>query len=711
MYSGSNESTLFRFYQSGIHLANVFYENYSWSVERKDPFKNLWKTKEPMDLEKWNFPLAIKDVCKIMEKFEDKTIAGNMLLLKSQGFSFQKHQKITRWIKGKELIAQIWAQKGRTNPLDIVTLEGSLIGFIQTNRFGSSFLIRDGYEDLTPLKIWKEALITDNNRGIKSLGSFFIPTSDGIKLKTHVWLPGDIKEKEQVPAILIRTPYGINTFSKPELRFVQRGYALIVQETRGRGESEGEWIPMFFEREDGNDTLNWIAEQNWSNKKIGMIGASYDGFVQWAAAASGNPYLKAMVSQVTAGSPFVDIPRKGGAFMAGLLAWVFMVSEKDLNYGAKNRKDWNEILNYRPIIDIPKKALGREIPFWKSWMNHQDKNEFWDKSDWTLHWDKIKTPALIISGWYDDNGMGSTEAWETLNQARIKNKKMILGPWIHMFNTTREIHNIDLGTDTIRYDLDLLYLKWFDHLLKGHQNGMEKEPSVEYFMVGTNSWEADSQWPPLETEYQSLYLNKDSLKKEKPGDQLPDSFHFDPENPCPHLIDVSENEMAVPENYRDVEKRDDVLLYTSDPLKENLVIAGDIWAELYASSSARDTDWVVRLTELDPEGNSIRISDGLIRARYRNSFSSPEFLSPGKVEKYNIRMSKIAITIKKGNRLRVQVTSGAKNLIFPNQNTGNDPAIDVQSTVAKQEIFHSREFPSHLKLPVLKTRADLTKCL
>jgi len=711
LFSECTEKTNFRFYQSGIHLANVYLEKKSWFIEKKDPFKNLWDAEKPLVFKKWDFPFTIKDACQIIETYNGEKFDEKRVLIENPNFSYQKHQKITTNIKGKNIVSQIWAQKDSTNPLDIVTLEGSIIGLIQTNRFGSSFFIKEGYEDLTPLKKWGEEIISDNNRGINNLGIFYTPTSDGVNLKTNVWLPGDLQENEQLPAILIRTPYGIDTFSKSELRFVQRGYALIVQETRGRGGSEGEWIPMFFEREDGNDTLNWIAGQKWSNQRIGMIGASYDGYVQWAAAASGNSYLKAMVSQVPAGSPFVDIPRKGGAFMAGLLAWIFMVSEKDLNYEAKNRKDWDEILNHRPIIDIPRKALGQEIPFWNTWMDHQDKDEFWKKSDWTLHWDKIKTPALIISGWYDDNGMGSTEAWETITRAGVNNKKMILGPWIHMFNTTRKIHNIDLGTDSIRYDLDLLYLKWFDRFLKEKPSDIESEPAVEYFMVGANKWEADSQWPPKETEYQKLYLNGDGLKTEKPGDQLSDSFHFDPENPCPHLIDVSENEMAVPENYREVEKRDDILFYTSSPLKENLVIAGDIWAELYAASSARDTDWVVRLTEVDEKGNSIRISDGLIRARYRNSFSHPELLSPGKIEKYKIRMSKIAITIKKGHRLRVQITSGAKNLIFPNQNTGHDPAIDVQSLIARQQIFHSQKFPSHIKLPVQKNKADLTKCL
>lgn len=702
----------FIYYKSGIHIADIIFNQDGIIHQKKDIETNQWSHPEILQEEDKTYEIPLIEIWKHFSELQSTDWDSSSDIELSWGHCYQRYLKMEGIVEGEKRESWIWAQRRVKFPLDIVVGNNQVIGFILIKRDSCIILVRPGYENLTPLKYWNDPLLSRADHAVKHIGKFSVKMRDGISLATEVWLPADLPEGSKVPAILVRTPYGRLRLGEAELRFVQRGYALVAQDTRGREDSEGEWIPMIHEINDGDDTLNWIAEQPWSDGKIGMIGASYGGFVQWAAAASGNPHLKSIVSLVTAGSPFIDIPRKGGTIVSGMLAWSFMMAEKRLNTDAMNRDDWDEVLSIRPIKDIPKKALGKDIYFWNQWMEHTDYDDFWKKSDWTRYGDKIDVPALIISGWYDDDGMGTTEAWEMNERNKRDNQRLILGPWYHQANTTREIHNIPFGNNAIRYDLDLLYLRWFDRFLKGIDNGVEKESRVEYYMVGENQWKKSKKWPPEEVQYVNLYLHSQGnaitsagdgcIKPTVPDEQPVDTYIFDPKDPAPYLIDMSENECSVPENYKDVEKRDDVLVYTSEPLKEDVAIAGDVYAVLYASSSARDTDWVVRLTDVDEEGNSIRLSDGVIRARYRNSFEKPELLVPNKVERYEIRMTKIANVFKKGHRIRVSVTSGAKNLAFPNHNTGNDPATDTEMIVATQTVYHDKNYPSHIKLPVIK---------
>lgn len=702
----------FAYYESGIHIADITFTRDGIVHRKKDIYNNIWSPSGNLPEDDKTYGLPVIEIWKHFSEIIDTDWNSGNEIRFSWGHSYQRYLRLEETVGGKKKEAWIWAQREEKFPLDIIVESNQVIGFVYTKRDGCAVLVKPGYEDFTPLKRWGDPLLSKADRGIKHLGKFMVKMRDGVSLATEVWLPSDLPQGSRVPAILVRTPYGRFRFGEVELRFVQRGYALVSQDTRGREDSEGEWIPMVHEIDDGDDTLNWIAEQPWSDGKVGMIGGSYGGFVQWAAAASGNPHLKAIISLVTAGSPFVDIPRKGGTFVSGMLAWAFAMAEKRANFEAMIRDDWDEILSIRPIRDIPKKALGKDVHFWNEWMSHPDYDEFWKKSDWTLYGDKIDVPALIISGWYDDDGMGTTEAWEMNEKNNRDNQRLILGPWYHQANSTRDIHNVPFGNNAIRYDLDLLYLRWFDRFLKDIDNGVELEPRVEYYMVGENLWKESRKWPPEDVQYANVYLHSQGnartssgdgkLKLDVPGEQPNDSYIFDPKDPAPYLIEVSENECSVPENYRDVELRDDMLVYTSEPLEEDIAIAGDVYAVLYAASSARDTDWVVRLTDVDEAGNSIRLSDGILRARYRNSFEKPELLEPGKVEKYEIRMTKIANVFKKGHRIRVQVTSGAKNLAFPNHNTGNDPAADTDVVVANQSVYHDNVYPSHVKLPILK---------
>ncbi|HHV57027.1 MAG TPA: CocE/NonD family hydrolase [Firmicutes bacterium] len=695
---------VFAYYKYGVHRADVIMERAGVLHRKKDIGTGAWSDFRPVG-EKDNafYELPLAEIAQNLEELNSAFREGAAEVTLGYGAHYHRYQRVAGSVAGKRDTAWIWVQRGVKFPLDVVACRDEVIGFIKTRREGCLILVRPGYEDLTPLGEWHRPGLSQAVHTVKHMGTFQVEMRDGVKLATEVYLPGDLLPGTKVPTILIRTPYGRTKFAEPELRFVFRGYAVVAQDCRGRGDSEGEWLPFVHELADGSDTLDWIAAQPWSDGKVGMIGGSYGGFVQWAAAGSGNPHLKAMVSLVTSGSPFGDLPRKGGTLMSGVLAWCFMVAEKHADPAAVKRDDWDKVLSYRPIKDIPFKALGKEIPFWSEWMRHPDYDRFWQAGDWRCHGDKINVPALIISGWYDDDGQGTSEAWDMVNKYRRGNQRLILGPWYHQANTTRDIHNIAFGDNAIRYDLDVLYLRWFDRFLKGIENEVEKEPRVQYYLVGADEWRNADAWPPAEVKLTKLYLRAGGKLSftAPPTQERPDTYTFDPSDPAPHLIDVSENELSVPENYKEVEKRADVLTYTTEPLAEDVTVAGDLFACLYAASSARDTDWVIRVTDVDDQGNSIRVSDGILRARYRHGFDCPKLLTPGQVEEYRLRLTRVGYVFKEGHRIRVQVTSGAQNLAFPNTNTGDDPAADAESVVANQTVLHEPDYPSHVELPLL----------
>ena len=628
-----NSEREFRFYRSGSHTDDFVFGKEGVEYRSKDIETGEWPPYNKLDLGRSTFNGFMPTVLCCLKEAEAVDWSTDSEILLDSGKSYRRYVKMEGSVDGQKTKAWIWAMQGSGLPVDIVECNGSIIGFIMTARDRCNILVKPGFEDLTPLKLWNNPIISKDIHNVKSMGTYHVITRDGARLATEVWLPWPLDDSKGYPTVLIRTPYG--RFSNVELwhRFVRRGYALVIQDVRGRDDSDGEWVPYKYDREDGDDTLNWIAHQPWSDGNVGMTGASYLGNVQWSAAASGNPHLKVLVSMVTSGPSFIDIERRGGIYSSGGMAWAFMMADKKSNMDALKRDDWDEVAAIRPIKDIPQRALGRNIHFWDENMKHPDNDEFWQNVDWSLDSDKINVPSIIISGWYDDNGMGSTAAWEMNERNNRQNQKLIFGPWFHQFNSTREIHGVAFGNTAIRYDLDVLCLRWFDRFLKNIMNDVEKEPAVQYYMVGANEWKKDNKWPPEPAIYKNLYIHSSGnartsigngmLTMTSPVDEPFDTYVFNPEDPAPFLIDVSENEMNVPGNYREVDERDDVLVYTSSPLEDDVAIAGNIFAEIYAASSARDTDWVVRLEDVDEMGDSIRLTDGILRARYRKAFETP----------------------------------------------------------------------------------------
>jgi putative CocE/NonD family hydrolase len=356
---------------------------------------------------------------------------------------------------------------------------------------------------------------------------------------------------------------------------------------------------------------------------------------------------------------------------------------------------------------MAKQALGYDIPFVNKYLQHMDLDDFWKMTDWKSRIGGHRVPALIMSGWFDDNGMGTTEALDICEN--YEDKKVILGPWIHSGNSHYDVHGLELGMNALRYDMDMICLDWLDHYLKGVDNGIEKTPKVEYYTMGTNEWKTAANWPVPETKDMILYLdgaradaavtNEGMISVNAPASEQTDTFLYDPKNPATHIIDMSENEIEVPEDYTEEEKRSDILCYTTETLTEDLTITGDAYAQLYFSSDCEDTDLIVRITDVDENGRSMKLADGMLCVRYRNGFEVPEFMEVGVVYPVKIRTTKLSHTFKAGHKLRITITSSAKNFTFPNSNT-RAGFNSVETKIAKNSIHRGGEHASHVVIRV-----------
>ena len=479
------------FYFSGI-LYGIFYEtDGALTLSRLNVHTAGLEAPRPVKKEDWDFfqVLCSRDLSGF---FANRAEYEAALFNEPDSFILKDGSRFTRRRRDS------YIQRGKKFPLDLSYDRNSAKGqrifaVSMTGRDYCAVLVKDGREKDTVLARWEEAFPGNGSQkdgkntsgicGVSFAGTFFVPTRDGERLATDIYLPviqtastrqtdstrqmdsarrttsacqpdsgsgeyainGAKAADRQVPAVLIRTPYGKSVGKEAYYRFVQRGYAVVIQDTRGREDSTGVWQPNYYEVEDGDDTLNWIAAQPWSDGSVSMTGGSYLGYVQWAAAASGNPHLKALLSFVCAGSAFTDLPRRGGCFTSGMLAWAFAMSEQRMKKELMEQENWDEILDYRPLSKLPQMALGKSMPFVEEWLAHPDLDEFWKMSSWKDRYKGRPVPALIVSGWFDDNGMGTTEALDLVSNWPKGTWKAVLGPWKHSGNADYDLHGNFMG--------------------------------------------------------------------------------------------------------------------------------------------------------------------------------------------------------------------------------------------------------------------------
>ncbi|MDR1438629.1 MAG: CocE/NonD family hydrolase [Clostridiales bacterium] len=513
------------------------------------------------------------------------------------------------------------------------------------------------------------------------------------------------------PAIVVRTCYGRERDIQRCWHWVSRGYALVVQDVRGRSDSDGELVPFYYERDDADDLFSWIAGQEWSDGRIGIWGASYLGYTATAAATSGNPHLKTAISEVNVGSPFFfDTVRRGGTVCSWpLLCWTLAQSVSnrvDFDVFAGKSIDIKEAVSARPIAQIPEKIIGKKSGPWDIWARHYKYDDFWKHCDNGAHSQNIRIPMLIATGWYDGDAMGVLETWRFLTEHNVEGRRIVIGPWEHALNSFRGCRDLEFGDNAIDYDFDTRIIRWFDRYLKGVRNGEDEKPRATYYVVGENEWRTSSDWEPAESEHVSFYFSSggransmfgDGRLLSAPDEQTgADSYVYDPDNP------IGEDGHVEPYSCNHIQARNDCLVYDTAALEEDVAVAGNFSSVFYAASTAPDTDFIVRVSDVDEKGAAIKISDNVIRAEFRRGMDKPELLRPGAIEKYELEMYFNGYVFKKGHKIRADITSSNYYEFFPNTNTGIDPYDDPKPVKATQTIYHGAQYPSHVKIPVLR---------
>jgi putative CocE/NonD family hydrolase len=597
--------------------------------------------------------------------------------------------------------------------------------------------VREGY-DVLRLAPLSDPTLSQPTYEVTVDDEVAVPMRDGVKLSTDIYRPA---ADGAFPVILVRTPYKKEMSDLQARFFARRGYVYAVQDCRGRFASEGEWDPFFAEPADGYDTIEWLAVQPWSSGKVGMIGASYVGWVQWWAARDAPPHLVAMIPNVSPPDPYFNIPYEYGAlFLMGAIWWADVLEQDataDLAGTALqdiNDKKYAKLLRHLPVVDLDEIVLGKRNPYWRQWIEHPDNDSYWDRANFLDRLAGVNIPVFHQSGWFDGDGIGSKLNYLAMAKHGHPYQKLTLGPWGHTASAMRlGPQDIDFGPNAIT-DLERAYVRWLDKWLKGVDNGIDREPLVSLFVMGTDKWVTGDTYPLPETELTKFYLASEGGANTSagngrlataapqgapfdtyvydPGDPTPDpNFYFNPADTLEQSDgDSTANEVSVEEErdraysyYTNVDlSRQDILVYDTDPLAEPLTFAGPISAVLYATTSAADTDWFMRLSKVDANGRVFPLVHGVIRARYRNSFSRPEMVTPGEICEYHLDLWQTGITIPQGERLRVEVASAAFPMFSRNLNTGGHNETETTYVSATQEVYHDTAHPSHVLLPVLR---------
>ena len=542
-----------------------------------------------------------------------------------------------------------------------------------------------------------------------------VPMRDGVQLSADIYLP---KAPGPFPTVLVRTPYNNNleVLINKARTLANAGYACVLQDVRGRWDSEGEFYPFVDEAQDGFDTQEWIGRQAWSTGKIGMSGGSYLSCVQWMSATLGSEYLTCIAPRVMCNDYYNELFYPGGAFHLNVAAtWGMRTRARTAQTIAFH--NWTEAFHTLPVVDLAKVA-GDDAGFWRDWVEHSTDDAYWDKLNVRKRFHEIGVPAFEMSGWFD---LYAQHAFTNFNELRERGKtpetrhgKIIVGPWPHHLSGCTCTGDIDFGANSM-VDLDEQELRWFDHWLKGQQNGILDEPPVRLFIMGINEWRDEHEWPLARTDWQNWYLHSGgqantargdgTLSIEAPADEPPDQYHYDPRYPAqtiggnnccsPHIVPWG------PYDQRPVEMRNDVLCFTGPELQNDLEVTGPIEVTLYAATDAPDTDWTAKLIDVSPSGYAMNLCDGIIRARFRESRSQPTLLTPGKVYEYKIDVSATANVFRKGHRIRLEISSSNFPRFDRNTNTGHAFGVDSEMHTALQTVHHSREYPSHVRLPVI----------
>ncbi|MBU0616110.1 MAG: CocE/NonD family hydrolase [Planctomycetes bacterium] len=579
--------------------------------------------------------------------------------------------------------------------------------------------------------------------GVKVRLDLNCPATDGVRLSTDVYLPDG---GGPWPTVLIRTPYSNNDPVKkiPLAReFAAAGYAVAIQDVRGRYDSEGEWEPFFNEQADGLAAQAWLAEQDFCNGNITLMGRSYEGFCVWMGAFGHHPAVKALIPIVALPDPVINVPWQNGSVFWTMITWALFV------HGRTNQDTgqygWEELYNVRPLNKLDQ-HLGIESKMWQDWMAHPLKDEYWQRACYMHRMAELDLPALHVTGWYDDDGPSTYNNYPNARRlAKSKNEQyLLIGPWPHATNTKTVVQGVDFGPEET-IDINGFILDWLDKHIGGRPEHWGDRPRARIFLMGENQWHDMQDWPPPETTEQTWHLHSNGKANSLMGDgrlmwdrfstgqpgraagfsppgatdtnepgAMPkravgsrghaapfDEYAYDPDHPTPYMYDAGTLQVGGPFDARPVQRRDDVLCYTSEPLTEDLVICGRVFAELSVSSSAEDTEFCALLCDVHPNGEARQLCDGNIRLALRDSLEQRDPVPPGEIAKIRIDMWATGVRIFKAHRLRLQISSAAVPAFAPHTNTLEPPGSTTRIVIATNRVYHEQDQLSRLLLPVV----------
>jgi len=562
-----------------------------------------------------------------------------------------------------------------------------------------------------------------------------VPMQDGVELSVDIYAPAGADQP--APAILTSTPYDNNGARTGAVWFAQRGYVVVAADVRGRYDSGGDWDPFNpLHKTDGHDLVEWIAAQPWCTGKVGMIGGSYLGWTQWWTASTAPPHLAAIAPKVAPPDHFENLPYQNGVLVGGwMLDWAAMLSGRTQQIaGAGGYLGWSENRQdppHTPYIEINASRGLRAGPWFEEWYrNNLSTADYWQGIAYQTpeSYSNITVPSLSFTGWFDANYPGSPMNYLGMKEygatPEARRPSMIIGPWVHGINT-QSSGGIDYGPDAV-IDVDGYVVRWFDHFLKGEDNGVTDDPPVYVFVMGENRWHAEEDWPLPQTEWTNYYLTSSSgansnagdglLTTDAPADEGLDTYVYDPLNPTRDPFDSWPNKNGHIDGALDTRASatgEEVLVYRTPPLEEAVEVTGPIEIKLYASTSARDTDWFVRLVDIGPDGYSALLTEAVMRARNRDPDNEGRFnsaalstIEPDEVYEYTLRFWRgTGNLFLEGHRIGIEISSSWYPYYLPNLNSGADNVAMVsadEAVVATQRVYHGGERASHVVLPVIR---------
>lgn len=554
-----------------------------------------------------------------------------------------------------------------------------------------------------------------------------VPMRDGVRLYTEIFLPEDYREGRRYPVILIRSPYPYSRPSRhdplPIARYLQAGYAFVFQLCRGQGQSEGTFS-LFSDVEDGYDCIHWISERHWSNRHVGMQGASFQAFTQLCAARTRPPALKCIMPTAFIGNRIQCFPYANGVPMrAQYMQWCTVadtesMADLDMPYGDMGileHERWGPALRHRPLMEAADSILSDDkLQLWHDNWSHPYDDDYWAPIHFTdAQLAELDIPIFFTDGWYDLT-IGPINYFSRLQQLKSDNKRWLLvGPWNHYQTYSHWLHNQDNGNrnmpENAAMDLVAQRIAFFDKYLKNDTDIQDSDiqpERVQVYITGANVWKTAPTFPLPGTRELLLYLHSEgdahnfpqggTLSAERPSKEVEDHYIYDP------LLPPFYQPLTFKDN-RALEIRADVLTYTTVPLREPLTILGAITLQLHAATDGRDTDWFALVTEVFPDGQSIAFHGpvGVLRARYHKGLDREVLLTPGVATEFTLSLGPAGHQLAVGNCLRLCIFSAAFPAYDPNTNTGNPVATDIEYRIAKQTIYHTAGKASCLRLPVI----------